>query len=124
MIQNKRRAPRYPIGAVEFDCRKASWSFLRSNIAQRVVDLSSGGARVVCTEALAPGDRVRLELSFPGKEVSVRTAARVVWGRTQEHRKGRTHHLGVAFDADLSDLIDRLTMTRSRYLTTRVKRAR
>lgn len=126
MVKNKRQASRYPVANAEADLRLLPLPFLRSNLAERAVDLSNGGVRLVASEPLKPGDRVKLEISFPGRDdVAIRSTARVVWRRTQAGRQRSVHHLGLAFEADpreMKDALDRLTMSRRDYLASRMTR--
>ena len=126
MVKNKRQASRYPVAHAAADCRLLPLPFLRPNLAERTVDISNGGVRLVCTEPLKAGDRVKLEIRFPGRDdVVIRSAARVIWRRTQQGRKRSVHHLGLSFEADpteLKDQLDRLTLSRREYLASRMTR--
>lgn len=126
MVKNKRQASRYPVANAAADCRRLPLPFLRTNLAERTVDISNGGVRLVCTEPMKAGERVRLAISFPGRDdVAIHTTARVVWGRSQTGKSRSVHHLGLSFEGDpqqMKDALDRLTMSRREYLASRMTR--
>jgi hypothetical protein len=73
----KRRHPRRTL-AVEFKAREADGP---GTLELSGMDLSAGGAFLVCQVLLEPGETLSLEFVVPGRPAPVETAARVAWVR-------------------------------------------
>lgn len=76
-LSDKRRYPRRTL-AVEFRARDADGP---GTLELSGVDLSAGGAFLVCEVLLEPGETLSLEFQVPGRNTPVETAARVAWVR-------------------------------------------
>jgi hypothetical protein len=93
----RRQTRRYAVGAARVDARRLPLPLLRSNVAQRVLDVSAGGARLLLTHPLEVGASLRVRVEFPGRDVALDTAADVVW--STGFSRQRHHIVGVAFRA-------------------------
>lgn len=111
-VEDRRAASRLPVGNAVADCRRLPMAWLRGNVAERVLDLSAGGARLVTREALAAGLQVRVRIGFPGTAEAIETPARVVW--SYDARSQAAHVVGVDFLAEPSAVQSVLDRVRRR----------
>jgi hypothetical protein len=70
---------------------------VKGNAAKKLKDLSLGGAQIVATEKLEPGDRVELMLQFAVPKTSVRAAGVVRWCRRDTMSLEPRWNVGVIF---------------------------
>lgn len=106
----RRTSARYPVGNAVADCRRLPMAWLHGNVADRVLDVSAGGARLVTREALAAGQQVRVRIAFPGTPEAIETPARVVW--SYDARSQTTHVVGIDFLAEASKVASTLQRVR------------
>jgi hypothetical protein len=74
-----------------------SLGFRPRNLAVRIVDLSTGGAHLICAERLTPGDVGDLSFDFSRPRVTLEGEARVVWCRRDTLLLTPEWHVGIAF---------------------------
>lgn len=95
-VQHERRGTaRFVVPKAVADCRQTPMAFMRRNIADRVLDISTTGAKLLLKGAIEAGRKVQLKLDLAGK--AVETLADIVWVRAI--RRGDTRLLvGVHFN--------------------------
>ena len=92
--QNSRRDRRRPPrGSLKVVCRKGKLG-LGANIALSLLDISTGGVRLLVKEALKRGDELEIELDAPWIQKPVKLAASVAWYAPIESG----HSVGVTFN--------------------------
>jgi hypothetical protein len=88
-----------------------SLGFKPRDHALRLVDISSGGAQLVCRERLKTGLLGRMSFDFSYPRVAVEGEARVVWCRRDTMKLAPEWHVGLAYqrltDPDAVRTLDR-----------------
>ena len=88
-----------------------SIGFRPRDYALRLVDLSSGGAHLVCGERLKPGVVGRMSFDFTYPRVAVEGEAQVVWCRRDTLKLAPEWHIGLSYrrlaDPDAVRTLDR-----------------
>jgi hypothetical protein len=97
----RRSTNRFPVAACSVRVhRKRRFALLgnRVNLATKLHDLSRAGAHVVCTEAVKPGERVRLVVHLEKFHDTFEADAVAVWVRFPAPHEGLGWRIGLAFD--------------------------
>jgi Tfp pilus assembly protein PilZ len=96
----RRRDPRRSISGVEPFCYKAAPGAgprIRENIADEVLDISPGGARVRVRQALVKGEPVTLEIKDRQTGETFRARGEVRWCEPRRSLGGQTFMVGMQF---------------------------
>lgn len=79
-VQHERRGTtRFVVRKAVADCRPTPLACFRHNLAERVLDISTTGAKLLIKGAVEAGRKVQLKLDLAGKAVEM--LADIVWVR-------------------------------------------
>ncbi len=98
---NRRRHTRFQVASTQVVLHRDSFLSalsLGSNKARKVCDLSQGGARILVTEKLLEGQKVRLRITLEKYQDQIEINGQVMWCYPSTNRKD--FFVGVKFSTD------------------------
>jgi len=96
--QERRKHPRFKIDEADAVLRRMGFSLFggQANMARTAVDLSEGGVRIITTERVVPGVKVKVTIGIQKYNDSLETEAEVKWSH-QNMSNGSEFYAGVMF---------------------------
>jgi hypothetical protein len=98
---NRRRHTRFQVASTQIVLHRdgfLSALSLGSNKARKVCDLSQGGARILVTEQLPEGQKVRLKITLEKYQDQIEISGQVMWCYPSTNRKD--FFVGIKFSTD------------------------